>query len=56
MLVPVARKPDVFVRAVISQKGRKLAQIARCSKAPVRMRRAVVVAVVGAASTGRVDR
>lgn len=42
-VVPVARKPDVFVRAVTQEEGRKLAQIARRSKQPVRMRRAVVV-------------
>ncbi|MEU4317586.1 helix-turn-helix domain-containing protein [Nocardia fluminea] len=39
----MARKPDVFVRAVTPEEGRKLAQIARRSKVPVRMRRAVVV-------------
>ncbi|MFF0493939.1 IS630 family transposase [Nocardia sp. NPDC004068] len=39
----MARKPDVFVRAVTSEEGRKLAQVARRSKQPVRMRRAIVV-------------
>ncbi|NQE72422.1 helix-turn-helix domain-containing protein [Nocardia gamkensis] len=39
----MARKPEVFVRAVTPEEGRKLAQIARRSKVPVRMRRAVVV-------------
>ncbi|MGY1976997.1 helix-turn-helix domain-containing protein, partial [Nocardia gipuzkoensis] len=39
----MARKPDVFVRAVTPEEGRKLAQIARRSKQPIRMRRAVVV-------------
>lgn len=39
----MARKPDVFVRAVTPEEGRKLAQIARRSQQPVRMRRAVVV-------------
>lgn len=39
----MARKPDVFVRAVTPEEGRKLTQIARHSKVPVRMRRAVVV-------------
>ncbi|MEU4712014.1 helix-turn-helix domain-containing protein [Nocardia salmonicida] len=39
----MARKPDVFVRAVTPEEGRKLAQIARRSKVPVRMRRAVLV-------------
>ncbi|WP_198037023.1 hypothetical protein [Nocardia sp. BMG51109] len=33
----------MFVRAVTSEEGRKLAQIVRRSKQPVRMRRAVVV-------------
>jgi hypothetical protein len=42
-VMPVARKPDVFVRAVTPEEGRKLAQIARRSKQPIRMRRAVVV-------------
>ncbi|WP_435593829.1 helix-turn-helix domain-containing protein [Nocardia sp. bgisy118] len=42
-MLPVARKPDVFVRAVTPEEGRKLAQIARRSKQPIRMRRAVVV-------------
>ncbi|MET8779496.1 IS630 family transposase [Nocardia sp. NPDC004654] len=42
-VMPVARKPDVFGRAVTPEEGRKLAQIARRSKVPVRMRRAVVV-------------
>ncbi|MEV0712391.1 helix-turn-helix domain-containing protein [Nocardia aurea] len=42
-VMPVARKPDVFGRAVTPEEGRKLAQIARRSKVSVRMRRAVVV-------------
>ncbi len=42
-VVLVARKPDVFIRAVTPQEGRRLAQIARRSKQPIRMRRAVVV-------------
>lgn len=42
-VMPVARKPDVFERAVTPEEGRKLAQIARRSKVPVRMRQAVVV-------------
>ncbi|MFE3003456.1 hypothetical protein ACFXG4_52145 [Nocardia sp. NPDC059246] len=42
-VVPVARKPDVFVEAVTPEEGRKLAQIARRSRQPVWMRRAVVV-------------
>ncbi|MEU1432244.1 hypothetical protein ABZ412_34780 [Nocardia sp. NPDC005746] len=39
----MARKPEVFVRAVTPEEGRRLAQIARRSKQPIRMRRAVVV-------------
>lgn len=39
----MARKPDVFVRQVTPEEGRKLARIARRSKQPIRMRRAVVV-------------
>ncbi|WP_330249698.1 hypothetical protein OG874_25715 [Nocardia sp. NBC_00565] len=39
-VVPVARKPDAFVRAVPPEEGRKLVQIARRKKQPVRMRRA----------------
>ncbi|MGY2030273.1 helix-turn-helix domain-containing protein [Nocardia gipuzkoensis] len=41
-MLPVARKPGVFVRAVTPEEGRKLAQIARRSKQPIRVRRAVV--------------
>ncbi|MFF0496368.1 helix-turn-helix domain-containing protein [Nocardia aobensis] len=47
-VVLVARKPDVFVRAVTPQEGCKLAQIARRSKQPIRMRRAVVVVMASA--------
>ncbi|MCC3317865.1 MULTISPECIES: IS630 family transposase [Nocardia] len=42
-VVSVARKPDVFVRAVTPEEGRKLQQVARRSKQPVRARRAIVV-------------
>ncbi|RBO94331.1 helix-turn-helix domain-containing protein [Nocardia puris] len=42
-VMPVTRKPDVFVRAVSPEAGRKLARIARRSKQPIRVRRAVVV-------------
>ncbi|WP_410874648.1 hypothetical protein [Nocardia sp. A7] len=41
-VMPLARKPEVFVRAV-PRKGWQLEQIARCSDIPVRMRRAVEV-------------
>jgi hypothetical protein len=46
-VVPVARKPDMFVRALTSEEGRILAQIGRRSKQPVRMRRAIVVMASG---------
>ncbi|WP_228835583.1 hypothetical protein [Nocardia abscessus] len=55
-VVLVARKPDVFVRAVTPQEGRKLAQIARRSKQPIRMRRAVVVMASVQHQSVRVDR
>ncbi|WP_327117631.1 helix-turn-helix domain containing protein [Nocardia sp. NBC_01730] len=42
-VMPVARKPEVFVRSVTPEEGRRLQQIARTSKQPVRMRRAIVV-------------
>ncbi|MGY2011681.1 hypothetical protein ACW9HC_32310 [Nocardia gipuzkoensis] len=46
-VVQVARKPDVFVRGLTPEKGRKLAQIGRRGKQPVRMRRAIVVMASG---------
>ncbi|GAB3205411.1 hypothetical protein [Nocardia tengchongensis] len=39
----MARKPGVFVRPVTPEEGRKLQQITRTSKQPVRVRRAIVV-------------
>ncbi len=39
----MTRKPGVFVRAVSPEEGRRLRQITRRSKQPVRMRRAIVV-------------
>jgi hypothetical protein len=39
----VARKPEEFVRPVTTEEGRKLRQITRTSKQPVRVRRAIVV-------------
>jgi transposase len=39
----VARKPEVFVRPVTPEEGRKLRQITCTSKQPVRVRRAIVV-------------
>ncbi|MEV0769612.1 hypothetical protein [Nocardia salmonicida] len=47
-VIPVARKSDVFVMAVTPEEGRKLAQIARRSRVPVRLRRAVVVMMASA--------
>ncbi|MGW4094058.1 IS630 family transposase [Nocardia sp. NPDC004750] len=42
-VVLVARKPEVFVRAVTPEEGRRLQKITKTSKQPVRMRRAIVV-------------
>ncbi|MEU7768135.1 IS630 family transposase [Nocardia sp. NPDC049190] len=42
-VVPVARKPEVFVRAVTSEEGRRLQRITKTSKQPIRTRRAIVV-------------
>ncbi|WP_245676927.1 IS630 family transposase [Nocardia acidivorans] len=42
-VMPVARKPEVFVRAVTPEEGRRLQKITKTSKQPVRMRRAIVV-------------
>lgn len=39
----MARKPEVFVRAVTPEEGRRLQKITRTSKQPVRMRRTIVV-------------
>lgn len=39
----MARKPEVFVRAVTPEEGRRLQRITKTSRQPVRMRRAIVV-------------
>jgi len=39
----VARKPDVFVRQLSPEEGRRVQRIAKTSKVPVRARRAIVV-------------
>jgi transposase len=41
--VVVARRPEVFVRALSMEEGRRLQRITRTAKDPVRLRRAVVV-------------
>jgi len=41
--VVVARPPEVFVRPLTSAEGRKVQQITRTAKDPVRLRRAIVV-------------
>ncbi|MEV5840327.1 helix-turn-helix domain-containing protein [Nocardia sp. NPDC052112] len=42
-VVPVARKPEVFVRVVSPEEGRRLQRITKTSRQPIRMRRAIVV-------------
>ncbi|MGY2093618.1 hypothetical protein ACW9HO_39290, partial [Nocardia gipuzkoensis] len=42
-VVSVARRPEVFVRAVTPEEGRRLRKITKTSKQPVRTRRAIVV-------------
>ncbi|WP_240505254.1 IS630 family transposase [Nocardia mangyaensis] len=39
----MGRKPDVFVRPLFPEEGRRVARIAKTSKVPVRARRAIVV-------------
>jgi hypothetical protein len=41
--VVVARKPEVFVRPLSMEEGRRLARITRTAKNPVKLRRAIVV-------------
>jgi transposase len=41
--VVVARPPEVFVRPLSMEEGRKLAKITRTAKNPVKLRRAIVV-------------
>ncbi|WP_424923246.1 hypothetical protein, partial [Actinomadura rubrisoli] len=41
--VVVARRPEVFVRALSMEEGRRLQKITRTAKDPVKLRRAIVV-------------
>ncbi|GAA2345982.1 hypothetical protein GCM10010431_81900 [Streptomyces kunmingensis] len=43
MELAVGRRPGVFVRPVSMDEGRRLQQISRTAKDPVRLRRAIVV-------------
>jgi hypothetical protein len=45
--VVVARRPEVFVRPLSMDEGRKLQRITRTAKDPVRLRRAIVVLMSG---------
>jgi hypothetical protein len=45
--VVVARRPEVFVRPLSMEDGRKLARISRTAKNPVKLRRAIVVLMSG---------
>ena len=45
--VVVARRPEVFVRALSMEEGRKLQRVTRTAKDPVKMRRAIVVLMSG---------
>lgn len=39
----MARKPEVFVRALTMEEGRRLQRITRSAKDPVKLRRAIVM-------------
>jgi hypothetical protein len=41
--VVVARRPEVFVRQLSMEEGRKLARISRTARSPVKLLRAIVV-------------
>lgn len=43
----MARRPDVFVRQLSMDEGRKLQRITRTAKDPVKLRRAIVVLMSG---------
>lgn len=43
----MARRPEVFVRALSMEEGRKLQRITRTAKDPVKLRRAIVVMMSG---------
>ena len=47
----MARRPDVFVRSLSMDEGRKLARITRTVKDPVKLRRAIVVLMSGQGRT-----
>ena len=41
----MARRPEVFVRSLSMEEGRRLQRITRTAKDPVRLRRAIVVLI-----------
>ncbi|MEV7968902.1 helix-turn-helix domain-containing protein, partial [Sphaerisporangium sp. NPDC088356] len=43
----MARRPEVFVRALTMEEGRKLQRITRTAKDPIKLRRAIVVMMSG---------
>ncbi len=43
----MARRPEVFVRTLSMEEGRRLARVSRTAKDPVRLRRAIVVMMSG---------
>jgi hypothetical protein len=47
--VVMPRRPDVFIRPLSMDEGRKLARITRTAKDPVKLRRAIVVLMSGQA-------
>ncbi|WP_243727180.1 hypothetical protein [Actinocrispum wychmicini] len=49
----MARRPDVFVRSLSMDEGRKLQRITRTAKDPVKPRRAIMVLMSGQAQTVR---
>jgi transposase len=49
----VARRPEVFVRTLSMEEGRRLARVTRTAKNPVRVRRAIVVMMSGQGQTVR---
>jgi hypothetical protein len=51
--VVVARRPEVFVRPLSMEDGRKLARISRTARNPVKLRRAIVVLMSGQGQTVR---
>ncbi|SDO96939.1 helix-turn-helix domain-containing protein, partial [Lentzea jiangxiensis] len=49
----MARRPEVFVRPLSMEDGRKLARISRTAKNPVKLRRAIVVLMSSQGQTVR---